>query len=100
MVKWAKGGRVDDESFYHLHYGNTPIPKDIVIRVRKVLVEQLGSRWLWVKPEDCVVEDDEIDFVELLYEMEEEFGVSIPDEIMQRLDASFDSIVRYLAGVS
>ena|SRR5579859_532761 len=88
---------MDDESFYRLHYGNTPVPKSIPIRVRKVLVEQLGSRWLWVKPEECVIEDDEIDLAELLHEIEDEFGVSISKEDMQRLDGSFDSIVRYLA---
>lgn len=89
---------MDDESFYRLYYGNTSIPKDIPIRVRKFLVEQLGSRWRSVKPEDWVIEDDELDFAELLYEMEDEFGVSIPHDDMVRLDASFDSIVRYLAG--
>ena len=89
---------MDDESFCRLHYGNTPIPKDIPIRVRKVLVERLGSRWLWVKPEDWLVEDDEVDFAELVYAMEDEFGVAIPGEDMRRLDPSFDAVVRYLAG--
>jgi acyl carrier protein len=88
---------VDDETFYRLHYGNTSIPRDIPIRVRKVLVEQMGSRWRSVKPEDCVIEDDDIDFAEILYEMADEFGISIPDKDVQRLDPSFDSIVRYLA---
>jgi hypothetical protein len=35
--------------------------------------------------------------VESLEEMEEEFGISIPDRDRGRLEPTFDSLVRYLA---
>ena len=102
FLPWFKGRdyakEFDDETFYRSYYAATPIPKDIPIRVRKVLIEQLGSRWWWVKPEDWLIEDDELDFAELLYEIEDEFGISIPDQDMRQLEPSFDAVVRYLAG--
>jgi acyl carrier protein len=89
-------GELDDDDFYRLHYGNTTVPKEIPIRLRKLCVKQLGRRWILVKPEDCLV-DDELDFYELLLDIAEEFGISIPDEDMDQMDATFDSVVRYLA---
>src|SRR5262249_26513364 len=89
-------GELDDDAFYLLYYGNTTVPREIPVRLRKLCVKQLGRRWIVVKPEDCLV-DDEIDFVELLLEIAEEFGISIPDEDIGRMDVTFDSVVRYLA---
>jgi acyl carrier protein len=89
---------LDDDAFYRLYYGNTTIPKDIPIRVRKVCVEQMGRRWLRVKPEDWLIENDDLDFFDLMDEIGDEFDITIPNEDIQRLDASFDSVVRHLAG--
>src|SRR5262249_7292031 len=82
-LKWTaapESRTVDDETFYRLYYGKTNIPKDIPVRVRKVCVKQLGRRWVRVQPEDWVIEDDEVDFAELLADLGQEFGLSIPDE--------------------
>ena len=87
---------LDDDAFYLRHYANTTIPKDIPIRVRKVCVEQLGRRWLFVTPTDWLIEDDELDFAELLYDIGEEFGISISHEDMNRIDGTFDDVVQYL----
>jgi acyl carrier protein len=87
----------EDETFYRSYYAATPIPKTIPLRVRKVLIEQLGSRWWYVKPEDWLLEDD-LDFADLLEEIGEEFGMSIPFEDMQQLEPVFDAVVRYIAG--
>ena len=92
---------MDDETFYRTYYGNTDIPREIPIRVRRVFVEQLGSRWGRVEPGDRPAEEEgELDFAELIYEIEDEFGIKVGDEDMQRLvgvDDSFDGIVQYLA---
>src|SRR5437868_5895236 len=90
--------QLDDEMFYHTYYGDSPVPKDIPIRVRKVLVEQLGSRWMCVKPQDRPTDEDtELDLAELVYEIEDEFRILISKADMQQLDGSFDAIVQYLA---
>lgn len=80
-----------------MHYADSPIAKDIPIRVRKVLIEQLGNRWWSVKPADDLLEDDDLDFVELLYEFEDEFGISISKNDMDQIEPTFDSVVQYVA---
>ena len=89
---------LDDDTFYQLYYGNTAVPKDIPVRLRKVLVRQMRRRWLRVTPEDWFIESDELDFADLLDEIGDEFGVPIPDEDVQQLEPVFNSIVQYLAG--
>src|SRR5262249_30260671 len=96
------GGRYgigpDDDTFYRTYYGDTDIPKDIPIRVRRVCVEQLGRRWVWVGPDDRPIElYDDLDFAELMYEMAEEFGIAISLDEIRSFDGSFDGIVQYLA---
>jgi acyl carrier protein len=87
----------DDHAFYEAHYGGSGIPEDIPVRVRKVIVEQLGDCWKGVRPEDNVCESDpDLDLAELLYEIEGEFGIKIPDEALETIDGTFDAIVRYV----
>jgi len=89
---------LDDQAFYEAQYGNSGIPQDIPIRVRKVYVEQLGDCWKGVRPDDNVREAyPDLDLAELLYEIEDEFGIKIPDEDVQQMDGTFDAIVRYVA---
>jgi acyl carrier protein len=89
---------LDDQAFYEECYGGSCIPEDIPIRIRKVFVEQLGDCWRGVRPEDnaCDAYPD-LDFAELLYEIEDEFEIKIPIEEMKKLDGSFDAVVRYVA---
>ncbi len=88
----------DDRDFYEAHYGGSGIPEDIPVRIRKVYVEQLGACWMGLRPDDNVCESDpDLPFAELLYEIEDEFGIKIPDEDMKRMDGTFDAIVRYVA---
>ena len=90
--------QLDDQAFYEAHYGGSGIPEDIPIRVRKVYVEQLGDCWKGVRPDDNVCEAyPDLDLAELLYEIEDEFGIKIPDEEMKKMDGTFDAIVRYVA---
>ena len=82
---------LDDESFYEAYYGGSGIPRDIPVRVRKVYVEQLGDCWKGVRPGDNACEAyPDLDFAELLYEIEDEFGIKIPDEAMRTMDGTFD----------
>ena len=88
----------DDQAFYESHYGGSGIPEDIPIRVRKVYVEQLGDCWKGVRPDDNVCDAyPNVDLAEILYEIEDESGIKIPDEEMKRMDGTFDAIVRCVA---
>jgi acyl carrier protein len=53
-----------------------------------------------VKVTDNVCEPDpDLDLAELLYEIEDEFGIKIPDEDMKRMHGMFDAIVRYVVSL-
>jgi hypothetical protein len=89
---------LDDQTFYEAHYADSGIPEDIPIRVRKVYVEQLGDCWKGVRPGDKVDEIcPDVDFVEVLYEIEDEFRIKIPIEDIKTMDGTFDAVVRYVA---
>src|SRR6516162_6627613 len=83
--------QLDDRAFYQACYGGSGIPEDIPIRIREVYVEQLGDCWRGVRPGDnaCDAYPD-LDFAELLYEVEDEFGITIPYEDMKKMDGMFD----------
>jgi acyl carrier protein len=90
--------QLDDQAFYKACYDGSGIPEDIPGRVRKVYVEQLGDCWKAVRPRDSVCSAyPDLDLAELLYEVEDEFGIKIPDEDMKRMDGTFDAIVRHVA---
>jgi len=90
--------QLDDQAFYEAYYGSSGISKDIPIRIRKVYVEQLGECWRGVIPGDKVDEIcPDVDFAEVLYEIEDEFGIKIPIEDMKKMEGSFDEVVRYVA---
>ena len=57
-------------------------------RVKKIIGEQLGVEEDEVTPEASFVEDlgaDSLDTVELVMELEEEFGIEIPDEDAEKI---------------
>ena len=57
-------------------------------RVKKIVVEQLGVKEDEVSNEASFVDDlgaDSLDTVELIMQLEEEFGIEIPDEEAEKL---------------
>lgn len=61
---------------------------NIVERVIKIVVEQLGVDEAEVKPEASFVDDlgaDSLDTVELVMALEEEFDTEIPDEEAEKI---------------
>ncbi|MDD2227420.1 MAG: acyl carrier protein [Clostridia bacterium] len=52
-------------------------------KVKEIIASQLNIDAKKIKAEDKIIEDlgaDSLDIVELLMKLEEEFGISIPDE--------------------
>ncbi|MBF0382375.1 MAG: acyl carrier protein [Magnetococcales bacterium] len=61
---------------------------DIIERVSKIVVEQLGVDEGQVKEDSNFVDDlgaDSLDTVELVMALEEEFGCEIPDEAAEKI---------------
>ncbi len=71
---------------------------DILERVKKVVVEQLGVEESAVTPEASFTADlgaDSLDTVELVMAFEEEFGCEIPDEEAEKI-ATVQDAVNYI----
>ena len=52
-------------------------------KVKELVAEQLGISQDTIKPESNIVEDlgaDSLDVIEMLMTLEEEYGITIPDE--------------------
>jgi hypothetical protein len=85
---------LDGEAFCRLYDASGTVPKDIVIRLRKTCRRQLRSP-SWAKPEEITL-GDEIDLVDFMYEVGDEFGIQISEKVLEQMDGSFDSTVRFL----
>ncbi len=60
----------------------------IAEKVKEVIINKLGVSEEDVKEEASFVEDlgaDSLDIVELIMDMEEEFGIEIPDEAAEKI---------------
>lgn len=63
--------------------------------VRSILVDQLGVDVEMVTMESNFIDDlnaDSLDIVELVMAMEQEFGISIPDEEAERIKSVGDAV--------
>ncbi len=70
----------------------------IELRVKKIIVDQLGVKEDQVTPEAKFIEDlgaDSLDTVELVMALEEEFGQEIPDEEAEKLQSVGD-VIKYV----
>ena len=68
---------------------------DIELKVKKIIVEQLGVKEEDVKPESSFIDDlgaDSLDTVELVMALEEEFEIEIPDEEAEKIRTVKDVI--------
>jgi hypothetical protein len=92
-----KRPQLDDDSFFARFYGETDVPKDIPIGVRKVCMEEMDRLLSRIEPDDLLSAlDDELGLAEVLHQVESQFGVKFSMEEMRALDGSFDSVVQLL----
>ena len=69
--------------------------EEIFDKVKSVIVEQLGAEEEDVNEEAAFVDDlgaDSLDIVELVMALEEEFGVTIPDEEAENIKTVGDAV--------
>jgi acyl carrier protein len=72
----------------------------IAERVKKIIVDKLGVDEAEVLPQASFTNDlgaDSLDTVELIMELEKEFGISIPDEAAEKIGTVGDAIT-YVEG--
>jgi acyl carrier protein len=68
---------------------------DILERVKKIIVDRLGVEESQVTPEATFKDDlgaDSLDVVELVMEMEDEFGITVSDEDSEKIVTVGDAV--------
>jgi acyl carrier protein len=73
-------------------------PDGVEQRVREILTRNFGIRSAGMSGGSSFVTDlgaDSLDVVEVIMELEEEFGVSMPDEAAERL-RTIDDVIEYI----
>ena len=83
-----------------LYYNNSKQEETTMIfeKVQKLLAESLNIDPSKITPESNVVQDlgaDSLDMVELLMSLEDNFGITVPDEAANEL-VTVDAIVKYI----
>ncbi len=69
--------------------------EDIASKVTAIIVDKLGVDESEVRPEASLTNDlgaDSLDTVELIMEFENQFGLSIPDNIAEKISTVGDAI--------
>jgi len=64
-------------------------------RLKVIIIKQFGEGEKTVTPETSFVNDlgaDSLDIVELVMELEDEFDVSIPDEVAEKMQTVGDAV--------
>ena len=71
------------------------IMSEIESKIKQIIVDKLGVDEAEVKPEASFTNDlgaDSLDTVELIMELEKEFGVNIPDDMAEKISTVGDAI--------
>ena len=71
---------------------------EIYEKLKEIIVEQLGVNAEEIKPESTFADDlsaDSLDIVELVMEIEEKFGISIPDDDAEKI-LTVEDVVNYI----
>ncbi len=71
------------------------VSPEMEVRLRQIVVEQLGVEESQVVPSASFTNDlnaDSLDLVELIMSLEEEFGIEIPDEDAEKIETVGDAL--------
>jgi hypothetical protein len=90
--EFAQREPLDDSQFFNEFYAGTGVPADIVRRLRPIYSEFCDLEVGKLRPQDRPWQIVELDGVDLVQDIEAEFGVKISDDDAQHIDGSFDSI--------
>ena len=89
---------LDDRAFYDTYYAGSGIPEAIPALVRRVYANQLDHRWRAVRPDDRATDFmPDLDLNDVIFRVAKDLGLSGPFDGLEKLDGSFDSVVRYFA---
>lgn len=93
--------KLNDDEFYARFYADSSIPKHLAVQLRALLATQFGLDLGALHPLDNLIYADvELDWTYLMDEINEEFDIVVPEEMIGKLDGTFDSLLRCIAGVT
>lgn len=64
-------------------------------KIREILADQLDIEEAAITPESLLVEDlgaDSLDAIDIVMSVEDEFGIEVPDEIIEKIESVSDII--------
>ena len=85
---------LDDEDFYRQFYENSGIPKEVLVRLRRRIshIDALIDR---IIPSDPIyLLDDELDFADIMWLAEKEFGIRFSETDYKQIDGTFGNLIR------
>jgi hypothetical protein len=88
---------LDADDFYTRFYAGTNLPRDLVSRFREFEAKFWSIDAGMVRPQDDYVRiHGDLDSADFIKAIEQEFGITLSDADCEKLDGSFDTLVRYL----
>ena len=89
---------LDPQAFVKKFYPNGEVPADVVARLRPIYARQFGFDPDRLRPDDNPrIVFDRTDDVQLIRDIEAEFGVTFSSDDVAQLDGSLDSLLRWVA---
>lgn len=67
----------------------------ILDKIKEILAEQLDIEESSITPDSLLVEDlgaDSLDAIDIVMSVEDEFGIEVPDEIIEKIESVSDII--------
>ena len=86
------------DEFYERFYSDSPIPKSLATKLRGLLEDQLGLPNNSIEPNDNLIHaDPELDWQDLLDEINGEFDIVVPAASIDRMDGTFGDLLNGIA---
>jgi hypothetical protein len=90
--------KLNDDEFYETYFAAANVPREVPVRLRRLLENEIGLDLGGVHPDDNLTwADSELDFADVLYLVEDEFHVAIRIEGFAFEDCTLGSLVQLIA---
>ena len=90
--------KLSADEFYQRFYSDSSIPKILATKLRALLEYQLGLPNDSIQPDDNLIyADPELDWQDLLDEINDEFNIVATCDLMHRMDGTFDNLLNAIA---
>lgn len=90
--------QLNDDEFYETFYRSSGIPQRLPALLRESLGAAFGLDFGAVQPTDNLIDaDTELDWTDIILQLNDDFGIVIPEEFFGTWDGTFDALLRCIA---